>query len=192
MGLDSLEKAIPDHMVDQKGKITGLVPLIEQLGDRIRSISSDLRPDLLDDLGLVPTLRWYIDEFTCNRQDIHIDFQAVGFRKRFSSEIELALYRVFQEALNNVVKHAKASRFSVTLTYSHPKIILILKDNGIGFDQDKSTDGIGLLGMRERVVSAGGTIAIISGKGKGTTIRVELPVYKEQENETKDQSVVGR
>lgn len=189
---ESLMNAMPADLLAQRDRIDHLIGLIEALGDKIRSISSDLRPDLLDDLGLVPTLRWYIDEFACNRQDIHIDFQAVGFRKRFSSEIELALYRVFQEALNNVVKHAKASRFSVTLTYSHPKIILILKDNGIGFDQDKSTDGIGLLGMRERVVSAGGTIAIISGKGKGTTIRVELPVYKEQENETKDQSVVGR
>jgi signal transduction histidine kinase len=180
---ESLMNAMPAELHEQRGRIDDLVDLIETLGDKIRSISSDLRPDLLDDLGLVPTLRWYIDEFSGHRQDLRIDFQAVGFRKRFSSEIELALYRVFQEALNNVIKHARATHFSVTLTYSHPKIIFILKDDGIGFDQDKSTDGIGLLGMRERVVSVEGTIAIISGKKKGTTIRVELPVLREYSNE---------
>ena len=188
---ESLMNAMPAELQEQRNRIDDLVDLIETLGDKIRSISSDLRPDLLDDLGLVPTLRWYIDEFASHRQDLHIDFQAVGFRKRFSSEIELALYRVFQEALNNVIKHARADHFNVTLTYSHPKIIFILKDNGIGFDQDRSTDGIGLLGMRERVVSTGGTIAIISGKGKGTTIRVELPVIKEKPNEKQDQSLIG-
>lgn len=188
---ESLMNAMPAELQEQRNRIDDLVDLIEALGDKIRSISSDLRPDLLDDLGLVPTLRWYIDEFASHRQDLHIDFQSAGFRKRFSSEIELALYRVFQEGLNNVIKHARAEHFNVTLTYSHPKIIFILKDNGIGFDQDRSTDGIGLLGMRERVVSAGGTIAIISGKGKGTTIRVELPVIKEQQNEEQDQSLIG-
>lgn len=177
---ESLMHAMPADLREQRGRIDDLIDLIEALGDKIRSISSDLRPDLLDDLGLVPTLRWYIDEFVAHRQDLHIDFQAIGCRKRFSSEIELALYRVFQEALNNVIKHAGASHFNVTLTHSHPKIIFILKDNGIGFDQDRSTDGIGLIGMRERVVSAGGNIAIISGKAKGTTIRVELPVLKER------------
>ncbi len=183
---ESLMKVMPPELRDQRKRIDDLVALIEALGDKIRSISSDLRPDLLDDLGLVPTLRWYIEEFADHRQDLIIDFQTVGFRKRFSSEIELALYRVFQEALNNVIKHARATHFTVTLTYSHPKIIFILKDNGIGFDQDKSTDGIGLLGMRERVVSSGGTIAIISGKRKGTTIRVELPVSEELQHEEED------
>lgn len=189
---ESLMNAMPAELREQRCRIDDLVDLIEALGDKIRSISSDLRPDLLDDLGLVPTLRWYIDEFSSHRQDLQIDFQTVGFRKRFSSGIELALYRVFQEALNNVIKHARADHFSVTLTYSHPKIIFILKDNGIGFDQDKSTDGIGLLGMRERVVSAGGTIAIISGKGKGTTIRVELSVIKEGDHEEHNSSLIGR
>ncbi len=86
------------------------------------------------------------------------------------------MYRIFQEGLNNIVKHAKASHVNVTLTYSYPKVIFIVKDNGVGFDQTNLTDGIGLLGMRERVVSVNGTIAIVSGMEKGTTIRVELPV----------------
>ena len=176
LGAETLMSSMPDTMEDQRYRIMEWITLIEQLGDKIRNISSDLRPDLLDDLGLVPTLNWYINEFNTQRPDIQVDFQAIGFRKRLSSEIELVLYRVFQEGLNNVVRHASANQVSVTLTYSHPKVIFILKDDGVGFEQDVGTDGIGLLGMRERVVSVNGSIAILSGRKKGTTIRVELPV----------------
>ncbi|MDM8518326.1 sensor histidine kinase [Desulfobacterales bacterium HSG16] len=177
LNAEALWNSMPDNMDEQKKNIGSLIDLIEQLGDKIRNISSNLRPDLLDDLGLVPTLEWYINEFMSKRDDINIEFMAVGSRKRLSSNLELVLYRIFQEGLNNIVKHAKASNVNVTLTYSYPKVIFIVKDNGVGFDQTILTDGIGLLGMRERVVSVNGTIAIVSGKSKkGTTIRVELPV----------------
>lgn len=176
LGLEGLWNSIPENLEDQKKRIDGLVILVEQLGDKIRSISSDLRPDLLDDLGLVPTLDWYISEFTEQRNDIRIDFQAVGLRKRLSSDIELVLYRIFQESLNNIVRHSKAQNAFVTLTYSHPKVIMTVKDDGVGFDTAQSSDGIGLLGMRERIVSVKGSIDIHSGVGKGVTIRVEIPV----------------
>ncbi len=177
MNAESLQKSIPVELKNHKEGIGDLIELIEHLGDKIRSISSDLRPDLLDDLGLVPTLEWYIKEFTEKRSDIQIDFQAVGFKKRLSSDIELVLYRIFQESMNNVVKHAKAKQVEVRLTYSYPGIIFVIKDDGAGFDeQTKGTDGIGLLGMRERVVVMNGHIDIRSNIGKGTTIRVELPV----------------
>jgi len=174
MNAETLQKSIPEQ---QKEEIGDLIGLIEHLGDKIRSISSDLRPDLLDDLGLVPTLEWYIKEFSEKRQDIHIDFQTVGFRKRLASEIELVIYRIFQESVNNIVKHAKGEKVDVTLTYSHPNVIFIIKDDGVGFDeQTKGKDGIGLLGMRERVVAVNGHIEIRSVINKGTTIRVEIPV----------------
>lgn len=178
MSAESLHSSIPEELKEQKEKIGSLIQLIEHLGDKIRSISSDLRPDLLDDLGLVPTLEWYIKEFHEKRQDIKIAFQAIGFvRKRLSPDAELVLYRIFQESINNVIKHAKAQEVNVTLTYSHPNVIFIIKDNGAGFDEKtRGKDGIGLLGMRERVVGVKGTIDIRSAIGKGTTLRVELPV----------------
>lgn len=176
MGVENLWNSIPADMTPQKESIDELIGLIEDLGDRIRSISSDLRPDLLDDLGLVPTLEWYITEFNEQRSDIHVEFQAVGFKKRLSSEIELILYRIFQESLNNVVKHARADHVDTILTYNYPKAILLVKDNGVGFDTGERFSGIGLIGMRERAVSVGGTIDIRSEKEKGTSIRVELPV----------------
>jgi len=180
MGAETLLNAIPEEMSMHKQGMGELVGLVENLGDKIRSISSDLRPDLLDDLGLVPTLEWYIKEFLEQRQDIQINFQAVGLRRRFSSEIELVLYRIFQESLNNIVKHAKAGQVSVTLTYSHPNAIFVITDDGVGFDEHtRGRDGIGLLGMRERVVSVNGRINIRSAKEKGTSIRVEVPVVSD-------------
>ncbi|MFW5640703.1 MAG: sensor histidine kinase, partial [Thermodesulfobacteriota bacterium] len=176
MGVETLWNSIPDEMGDQKNSINELIGLIEQLGDKIRSISSDLRPDLLDDLGLAPTLEWYIKEFQEQRTDLKIDFQAVGFKKRATPEIELVLYRIFQESLTNIVKHAKARQVTVMLTFNYPKVILMVKDDGVGFDPTQRYGGIGLIGMRERAVSVGGFIDIRSEKGKGTTIRVEMPV----------------
>jgi len=178
MSAESLHNSIPEEMNEQKEKIGSLIRLIEHLGDKIRSISSDLRPDLLDDLGLVPTLEWYIKEFHEKRQDIRLNFQAIGFvRKRLSPDAELVLYRIFQESINNIVKHAKAQEVNVTLTHSHPNVIFIIKDNGAGFDeQTRGKDGIGLLGMRERVVAVKGVIDIRSAIGRGTSVRVELPV----------------
>lgn len=176
LGLEGLWSSIPDDLWEQKKRIDGLVMLIEQLGDKIRSISSALRPDLLDDLGLAPTIEWYINEFSESHPSIQCTFQAVGFRRRLPPAVELVLYRIFQESMNNVVKHAKADIVNVNLTYSHPKILMTVKDNGIGFDTHKTFDGIGLLGMRERVGSVNGLIEIHSGKNKGVTIRVELPV----------------
>lgn len=177
MGVETLLNSVPEDMVSQRQHIDDLIIFIEQLGDKIRSISSDLRPDLLDDLGLVPTLEWYIKEFVEQRPEINITFQAVGFKKRLSSEIELIFYRIFQESFNNIVKHSKADNVNVMLTYSYPKAILMVKDNGIGFNQtDTRSGGIGLIGMRERAVSIQGQVDIRSEKNKGTTIRIELPV----------------
>lgn len=176
MGVESLWKSIPAEMMDQKRSIAELIDLIEQLGDKIRSISSDLRPDLLDDLGLVPTLEWYLKEFGDRHPSIRIDFQAVGIKKRLPPESELVLYRIFQESLNNVVKHARARQVGVRLAYSHPKAILLVQDDGVGFPANQRTGGIGLIGMRERAVTMDGTLEVRSVPGKGTRIRVELPI----------------
>jgi len=176
MGVEALWNSEPERPEARKESFERLVDLIEQLGDRIRSISSDLRPDLLDDLGLIPTLEWYVKEFMEQHTDIQVHFQAIGFKKRVTSEFELILYRIFQESMNNIVKHSKAQTVNAMLTYSYPKVILMIKDDGVGFDLSGRSGGIGLIGMRERVVSVKGSIDIRSEKGKGTTVRAELPV----------------
>jgi PAS domain S-box-containing protein len=183
LGMEQLQNSLPGGLKVQKTSCNELIGLIEELGGNIRNISSELRPDMLDHLGLIPTLEWYVEEFAKRRHGLKIDFQAMGLKKRPDSEIEIVLYRMLQEAVNNIVKHARAEHISILLTYSHPKLILSIKDDGVGFEQtgnmlpwDGKKPGIGLLGIRERVRSVGGTIDIRSIKGKGTVIRAELPV----------------
>ena len=187
-GIESL-LLLPPHQIEEKQiKLAGIQELLQQFGDQIRNFSSGLRPDMLDDLGIVPTLQWYVSEVALNAPDVRIDFEAIGLQKRLPSSVELVLYRVCQESLTNVMKHAHADQVKILLTYSHPKVILSVKDNGIGFNPaphdhqgEDGKHGLGLLGMRERVSSIGGQWSVNSSRNRGTVIRVELPVPHEGE-----------
>lgn len=163
-----------------------LIESVSQLGQDIRKFTSDLRPDMLDDLGLVDTLKWYTSDLSQQHPSLQFDYSSVGIKKRLPTNIEIALYRVCQEALNNIIKHSNANRASVTLAYSHPIIILTVRDDGDGMPDPKSlafdkTYGIGLLGMRERLAAVGGTLEISSIPGEKTTVRALIPVNGEAE-----------
>jgi len=181
-GMEAVHNSLPGELKAQATTCDELLGQVEALGDKIRNLASELRPDMLDDLGLIPTLKWYIKDFVKRIGGLQIVFQAIGVKRRPEAEIEIVLYRFLQEALNNIAKHAKAKHVSVLLTYSHPKLIFTIKDDGVGFAQAGPVEpsgakkqGIGLLGMRERIGSVGGTIDIHSRKNKGTVIRAELP-----------------
>jgi signal transduction histidine kinase len=187
-GIEAFQNSLPKELKDQKTRCNELIGMIEELGDAVRNISSDLRPGMLDDLGLVPTMEWYIDDFVTRRQEVEIDFRASGIKKRPDPEIEIVLYRILQEGLNNIAKHAEAKHVGVLLAFSHPKLILTIRDDGVGFEQREGIplfgakqEGIGLLGMRERVASIGGSIEIRSSTGKGTVIRAEVPTALRQD-----------
>ena len=178
--LEALQRSLPTEL---KKKCNSLITRVEKLADVVRKTTSYLRPDLLDHLGLIPALQWYINEFQERQPGIKIEFEARGFKKRLNAEIETVLYRICQECLANVKKHAQASLVNIMLTYSYPLVIFIIKDNGSGYKQSvgclpKNTKsrGIGLLSMRERVTFLRGNIDIASALGKGTTIRIELPL----------------
>jgi signal transduction histidine kinase len=182
--LEAMQGSLPSQFLEQKKRCDGLIQTVERMADSVRKTTSYLRPDLLDHLGLVPTLEWYIHEFTESWPEIQVEFQVLGLKKRMNPEIELVLYRIFQECLTNIYKHAKAKRVEIILTYSHPRVIFTIRDNGIGYKKarkGKSARGIGIPSMKERVASFGGSVDISSAPGKGTTIRAELPVtVKEQ------------
>lgn len=187
-GIGSLKDSNPQEPEVQRERCEKMIFEIEQIGDIVRRISSNLRPDVLDHLGLIPALEGFIKDFMDRNEGIHVDFQAMGFKKRFNPEVEITLYRLIQEALTNIAKHSKASHASVFMTYSYPKIICVIKDNGVGFGKkqkkrnySRDRGGIGLLGMRERIKSIGGELEIRSAKGRGTTIRAELSALKDQE-----------
>jgi two-component system sensor histidine kinase UhpB len=181
--LEALQRSFPTEAKDKKKKCNVLINTVEKLADVVRKTTSYIRPDVLDHIGLIPALEWYIKEFNQRRPDIKIKLAAIGFKKRLNPEIETVLYRICQECLANVKKHAKATFVNIMLTYNYPWVIFIIKDNGIGYRQSEGglprnikSKGIGLLSMRERVTALRGNIDIASAPRKGTTIRIELPL----------------
>jgi len=142
----------------------------------VRRIVVELRPKALDDLGLVPALE-RLAESVSEQTGLAVEFIAEPLGDRLPSEVESALYRIVQEGLTNVVKHAAASRASVVLARSGGALRLVLEDDGRGFDAERRpAEGFGLQGMRERVQLVGGRLAIASGAGAGTSLLVEVPL----------------
>ena len=181
--LEAMQRSLPAEAGEQIKKFSKIITSVEKLADVVRKTTSYIRPDVLDHLGLIPALEWYIKEFIQRHLDIKIKLEVTGFKKRLNPETETVLNRFCQECLANVKKHAKASLVTIMLTNSYPWVIFVIKDNGSGFQQAESglpknmkTQGIGLPSMKERVVALRGNIDIISAPHKGTTIRVELPL----------------
>jgi signal transduction histidine kinase len=143
----------------------------------VRDISQLLHPALLDDLGLAAAIDWQARTFEA-RHGIRAEVQHDGLVKRLPREVELAAYRIVQEALTNVAKHARASSCRISLRRQDTNLEIVVEDNGRGF---KPTDvepnrGLGLVGMRERASLLSGRIAFESGGGAGTRVDVRLPV----------------
>jgi two-component system sensor histidine kinase UhpB len=144
----------------------------------VRDISQLLHPALLDDLGLAAAIEWQARTFEA-RHGIRVDVQQDGLTKRLPREVELAAYRIVQEALTNVAKHSRASSCRITLRREEANLDVVVEDDGRGFepaDVTESQRGLGLVGMRERAALLSGRIAFESGGGAGTRVEVRLPV----------------
>ncbi|MGB2698018.1 MAG: PAS domain S-box protein, partial [Candidatus Zixiibacteriota bacterium] len=151
--------------------------LIIQTLNKVRDLTSNLRPPLLDDLGLVETLRWYIKEFS-RRTDIKVTLISDRYRRRLTQDLEMVLYRISQEALANVAKHAQATQVSILLEKKNNFAVLTVKDDGIGFDlkkvqrEQKMKKGFGLFSMEERVKLLNGSFKLTSKLKKGTSLEI--------------------
>jgi signal transduction histidine kinase/ligand-binding sensor domain-containing protein len=162
-------------------RISDTVALVDRMIQHVRALSLDLRPPLLDELGLIPAVRGYL-EAVSQRSGIAIDVEADPLPDGLPPEIEITGFRVIQEALTNVLRHAQASRAGVELRREPPWLGLTVSDNGRGFDVDEALGRaagghhLGLLGIRERVEALGGRVEIDSGAGRGTEIRVRVPL----------------
>jgi len=146
--------------------------------EEIRKVIFNLRPMALDDLGLIPTLRKLAQDFE-DKTKIHTLFEVTGKEIRLSSSMEAAIYRLLQEALSNVHKHAEASRVSIVLSYMNDKLQISVNDNGKGFKRKPDNDDqahYGIIGMYERVDLLEGTIDIQSEPYKGTGIKIQIPL----------------
>jgi signal transduction histidine kinase len=151
--------------------------LVNGLMVQVRNLSLDLRPGMLDDLGLLPTLLWHFDNYTAKTQ-IKVNFKHSGLQMRFPPEVRVAAYRVVQEALTNVVRHTSVPEVDVAVWFDQGILWIRIQDKGNGFDMNAISPGTsgGLFGMHERARSLEGELTIDSTPGMGTTIIARLPL----------------
>jgi len=169
---------------EARNRIADTRRLAHQTLRAIRNLSLDLRPSALDDLGLLPALRWYIKEYQ-QKFSLSVDFQASRLKERLPTEIETVIYRIVQEALTNVARHAQAKTVQVHVEDDAETIQVTICDDGKGFEMERyqqtlepgQEHGWGLVGMRERASLLGGTLHITSKPGEGTTIYTSVPIH---------------
>ena len=194
--LDMMDKELPQTLLTVRGRLGDAKSLSNQTLTAMRQLSMDLRPTMLDELGLIPTLRWYIQNFS-NRLNIDSQFQAIGFEEKLPPQMETAFYRIVQEALNNISKHAGATRVEIFFEHADSTICASITDNGRGFDLDRVYHpespgrGFGIIGMKERVSLLGGKIDIQSSPGRGTRIQIKVPYPKGADEGEKNTSSIG-
>jgi signal transduction histidine kinase len=178
MNLQGLERVpaavLVPHLQDS-------VSIVDHIIQQVRELALTLHPSLLDDLGLVPALRWYVD-----RQAQHTGFivqlVAESLPTRLPQDLEIACFRIAQEALTNVLRHAQAHQAQIELSQRDAALHLVIRDDGVGFNvhaaQQRAVRGesMGLLSMQERVLLAGGELEVISAPRRGTEIRVRFPL----------------
>ena len=168
---------------DAQQRVQELRELTALALEDVRRVALDLRPTILDDLGLGPALEWRVDEFN-KEGSLQASIQVAGLDGRLPRETELALYRVGQEALSNVSCHAQANHVAIKLQRSDGIVELEVCDDGVGFDPDHVHPvighGLGLVGMRERVATLGGVLVVHSRPGSGATIIARVPLAIEK------------
>ena len=174
LGLKPLEQAA--ESAEAREAVASVRELVVSTLQDVRRLAVELRPTALDDFGHVPAVERLADTFR-EQSGLDVDLEAQLGEERLPSEAETTLYRVIQEALTNIVKHAGASRVSILLQRKRGAVVAVVEDDGAGFDPASTPDdALGLAGMRERVALAGGRLQVESSSGAGTTLVAEVPV----------------
>jgi signal transduction histidine kinase len=151
-------------------------PTVQDAVEEVRRISRNLRPSILDDLGILATISWFCREFEKIYPGIHIEKQIEVPEKDVPDSCKIVIYRVLQEALNNIAKHSQADLVRLSIKGLEGKIELTIADNGAGFDMEnvlsgeRSERGLGIASMKERAQLSGGSLSIESLRGTGTTV----------------------
>lgn len=182
LNLQALAHSLPPRVdpAPLRDAMTGIETALEQL----RDLSRNLRPSVLDDFGLIPAIEWYAARVR-RRSHLNIELLLDSIEPRLPVEIETTCFRMLQEAITNVLRHARATRVRVTLKYDNAGLDLTIEDDGIGFDVaaalEQSSHGasLGLLGMQERILLSGGRVSITSTPGVGSRIWCVFPVERQ-------------
>lgn len=188
MGIEATERALPTAQDPLEEQLESVKALTARTLDQTYDLIFDLRPTILDDLGLAPAVRWYA-ESRLQPLDVAVYLEVESLQQRLPPELETACYRVIQEALLNVAKHARAQEVRIHLEVHEGWLRGVVTDDGQGFDLDAvrrsgaGGRGMGLLGMQERVELLGGALHIETAPGRGTILQMDVPIREPQEME---------
>lgn len=180
-----INKNIPDDHKNLTEKVNNILNLLEIIMNRLKIISYQLRPPILDHLGLEAAINWQIDEFQkvtnikCIKK-INLDIN----KRNINENTSIILFRILQEALTNILRHANANEVKIHIYQNKKFLILTIKDNGIGITEEQINNpkSLGILSMRERVLTLNGILFISGKKNKGTTLKIKIPLKKVYEN----------
>ncbi|MBI5943291.1 MAG: sensor histidine kinase [Chloroflexi bacterium] len=184
INLERIEKKIPQDDPDLSRRVSESYKVATLLLENLRKVIWDLRPSILDDLGLIPAIRWYA-QTNLDEKGIQVEMKVGIGAMRLPPHLETMLFRILQEAVSNIVRHAKASNVIISLRPEGNHVILEVRDNGRGFDVERTTGDavtrkqLGLLGMQERASLVNGLVKVESTPGVGTTLRVYIPLNVE-------------
>ena len=180
LNLNLVDQMLPDASPVARRHLHDSIDLVDLTVQQVRTVMADLRPPVLDDYGLLAALRWYGQQFS-QRTGVAVVVEECGVTMRCASGIETALFRIAQEALNNVAKHAKANKVGITFQCADGRIRLTITDDGQGFrvgDAKQASEEAhwGLLTMQERALAVGGELHVASQPGMGATVAVEVSI----------------
>lgn len=190
--LGGVEQALAKDPEQARERLAAVRSSVIHTMEEVRRLVYDLRPSILDDLGLIPALTSYVEK-RLEGAGIKTSFEAVGFGGRLPPRVELTVFRVAQEAMNNLARHSKAREADINLEMRDGVISCSICDNGVGFDMAsvEGTISAGIVGMEERVEQLGGSLRIESSPKNGTTVRFNVP-YRREDRDDKDQNTISR
>lgn len=177
MDLNWLKMKLPQNLELLQERTVAMQHIIDMTMERVRQIATELRPALLDDLGLSAAIEWQMNQF-CERTNCEHTLHISIDNQKLNQDLQITIFRIFQEALANIGRHANASSIDVNLTEENNDLLLVIKDNGCGISEEKLHDAnsIGLIGMRERAGAFGGRVNICTYPESGTSIVLRIPL----------------
>jgi len=177
LNLSNLDSNIPNQTVEQKSAMQNALSLVDDSVKEVRAVSHNMMPNTLIKLGLASAVREFITKLG-NAPTLKAELEIVGLDTRLDNQIETVFYRVIQEIVNNIIKHAKASQISMQLIRHDNELNIMIEDNGIGFDTNKldSFEGIGIKGIQTRIEFLNGSVNFDSSLGRGTTVVIDVPL----------------
>jgi signal transduction histidine kinase len=178
--VEAVIKEMGEDNPQASAALESIIPIIQTTIEESRRIQMSLRPSILDDLGILATINWFCRQFESTYSSIRIRKEIEIEEHEVPDSLKIVIYRVLQEALNNIAKHSKAPVVLLILGKTAQEIQLVIRDSGQGFDlleaQSRKGRGLGLDSMRERTELSGGSFSIESNKGQGTVIRASWPL----------------